>query len=92
MRKLLGALTLGMLLGCGGEDESLVTATKAEAVQSVPDEMLQLAEQPNWTLVFNEEALRFELVQLPVEERFFYETQPCTTPPATPPPPCPTCW
>lgn len=90
MGKLLAAMTLGLLLGCGGEDESLVT-TKSEAVQAVPDEMLQLAEAPEWTLVFNEEALRFELVQLPVEERFFYETQPTTTPPETPPPPCPAC-
>lgn len=91
MTRTLGMLTLAMLLGCGGEDESPLTAQQAATEQALETQVDREVTERVTRLMWNAELLRWELVQVPVEERFFHVVTPTAEAPSVPPPPCPVC-
>jgi hypothetical protein len=101
MRVFIAVLACLALVACGGPDESLITssATAAPALEAVPppiptqlDEQRPMpAEGLMWQVVWSQAAQEFQLVQAPVEERFFHPVDVSVPPPELPPAPCPDC-
>ncbi|MDP1823688.1 MAG: hypothetical protein Q8L48_10610 [Archangium sp.] len=99
MRTLVIALASLALAGCGGLDESNlpdVSGTSAPALEGQESTLDTHAEKmPEqdlvWAVVWSAEVNEFTLVQVPVEERFFYPVDVNVPPPELPPAPCPNC-
>lgn len=105
MRTLIMVLASLVLSGCGGLDEStlpndpVATTPALEAVEPLeplePISDMHLEKMPEqeqlWEVVWSAAANEFMLVQVPVEERFFYPVDVSVPPPELPPAPCPVC-
>lgn len=99
MRTLVVALASLALVGCGGLDESglpkvpVASAPALEGLEPPVDTHLEKMPEQEliWAVVWSAAANEFRLVQVPVEERFFYPVDVNVPPPELPPPPCPSC-
>lgn len=91
-----------VLAACGGLDEStlpndpVATTPALEAVEPLePIDDMHLERMPEqeliWEVVWSAAANEFMLVQVPVEERFFYPVDVSVPPPELPQAPCPVC-
>ena len=101
MKTLIATLASLALAGCGGLDESALPAaaegseaavlqnardtTQLEAPLPMPDEGMK------WAVIWSRGGDALQLVQVPVEERFFHPVDVNVPPPELPTPPCPSC-
>ena len=102
MKSLIATLAALALAGCGGLDESEVPAVpvgaEAPVLQNPPMEPTHLdaplpmpEEGMKWAVIWARGGDALQLVQVPVEERFFHPVDVNVPPPALPTPPCPSC-
>jgi hypothetical protein len=102
MKTLIATLASLALAGCGGLDESALPAGAGEAetavLQNPPmaktqlDEPLPMPEEgKKWAVIWSRGGDALQLVQVPVEERFFHPVDVNVPPPELPTPPCPSC-
>ena len=103
MKTLVATLASLALLGCGGLDESEaavpeVASQQAPALENPPppDTHIEVPlpmpeEGKKWAVIWARGGDALQLVQVPVEERFFYPVDVNVPPPELPPPPCPSC-
>ena len=99
MRTLVISLASLALVGCGGLDETALpnqTSTSVPALGGLPSPSDRQLEEPLPMPVVGVIGARrggdaLQLVQVPVEERYFYPVDVNVPPPEIPPPPCPAC-
>ena len=103
MRALIAALASLALVACGGPDEALITEGTAAVTNpaldglppSIPTRIEAPLPMPDAALVFvlmgTQRGDALDLVQGPVEERFFHPVDVNVPPPELPPAPCPDC-
>lgn len=100
MKMLIATLASLALVACGLDESALpaVASAGTPALQNPPSAETHL-EAPlpmpdagmMWEVIWPRGGDAFQLVQVPVEERFFHPVDVNVPPPALPPPPCPSC-